>query len=114
VQGSYRASSLEFHAYPDVQSRLTSELQEKGVTEFTFRRVPSDYYGQDLEYRRKCLDAATINHLCKSIIFENTKAHPSVVFCSNPNNSKYYCVIVQVRCISLSMQEPHFNQVWSG
>lgn len=59
-------------------------------------RVPGDYYDQPLEFRRDCLQAATVDHLCKSIIMENTKAHPSVQGWDNPNNSKYYVVIVQV------------------
>jgi hypothetical protein len=62
----------------------------------SFVRVPSDYYGQPLQFRQQCLQAASVNHLCKSIIMENTKAHPSVKGWDDPNNSKYYVVIVQV------------------
>jgi hypothetical protein len=59
-------------------------------------RVPSDYYDQPLEFRRACLQASSTDHLCKSIIMENTRAHPSVQGWEDPNNSKYYVVIVQV------------------
>lgn len=38
----------------------------------------------------------SIFHLCKTIIMENTKAHPSVQGWEDPHNSKYYLVIVQV------------------
>jgi hypothetical protein len=58
--------------------------------------VSGDYYDQPLEFRRDCLQAASVDHLCKSIIMENTKAHSSVQGWDNPNNSKYYVVIVQV------------------
>lgn len=58
--------------------------------------MPEDYYEQPLEFRRACLQAASIDHLCKSIIMENTRAHPSVQGWQDPNNSKYYVVIVQV------------------
>ncbi len=58
--------------------------------------VPEDYYDQPLEFRRDCLAAASVDHLCKSIIMENTKAHPSVKGWEDPLNSKYYVVILQV------------------
>lgn len=45
----------------------------------------------DLQFRRVCLQAESIQHLCKSIVMENTKlAEPF------PGVAKYYCVIVQV------------------
>ena len=47
----------------------------------------------DLEFRRNCLEAESIQHLCKSIVMENTKLTEPV-----PGVSKYYCVIVQVYC----------------
>jgi len=69
-------------------------------THHRFVRVPGEYYDQPLEFRRSCLKAASTDHLCKSIIMENTKAHPSVDGWSDPNNSKYYVVILQVRPLS--------------
>lgn len=42
-----------------------------------------------------CVGAASTSHLCKSMIMENTRAHPSVDGWSNPLNSKYYVVIIQ-------------------
>eukprot|EP00775_Hariotina_reticulata_P009630 gene9630-9790_t len=78
-----------------IQTRLAQELFEKGLSEFRFVRVPNDYYDQPLQVRQQCLKAASIHHLCKSIIMENTKAHPSVQGWDDPNNSKYYVVIVQ-------------------
>lgn len=44
---------------------------------------------------RQVLGAASVFHLCKSIVFENTKAPPHVIDCSNPLNSKYYLVVTQ-------------------
>lgn len=83
--------------------------------------APDDYYRQNLLYRkyagfgtntdspicvsttgtsphnqhRQVLGAASVFHLCKSIVFENTKAPPDVTDCSNPQNSKYYLVVTQ-------------------
>ncbi|KAI8476137.1 MAG: YbaK/prolyl-tRNA synthetase-like protein [Monoraphidium minutum] len=78
-----------------VQHRLARELAEKGVPGFRFVRVPPDYYERPLAWRQGVLGAASVHHLCKSIIMENTRAHPSVKGWEDPHNSKYYCVVVQ-------------------
>ncbi|KAG9452362.1 hypothetical protein H6P81_005266 [Aristolochia fimbriata] len=77
------------------ESRLSVILKAGGLREFLFRRVPSDYYDKPLEYRRDCLGASSIDHLCKSIVMVNTQAHASVTDCSDRNNSKYYVVVIQ-------------------
>ena len=61
-----------------------------------FVRVPRDYYEQDLDFRRQCLSAASVQHLCKSIVMENTRAPHDFVECGGFANSKFYCVIIQV------------------
>jgi len=87
----------------DTVSRLSSILHTNGVPEFSFKRVPSDYYDWPLEARRDALSAASIHHLCKSIVLVNTQAPANVVDCTNRNNSKYYVVVVQVRTLFLSL-----------
>ncbi|GAX80352.1 hypothetical protein CEUSTIGMA_g7791.t1 [Chlamydomonas eustigma] len=77
------------------QNRLELELKNNKCSSFRFVRAPPDYYAQALEYRMRCVGASSVNHLCKSMIMENTRAHPSVDGWSNPLNSKYYVVIVQ-------------------
>lgn len=52
----------------DTVSRLSAILQSNGVTNFEFKRVPSDYYHWPLDSRRHVLNAASIDHLCKSIV----------------------------------------------
>ncbi|KAL6007863.1 hypothetical protein ACLOJK_033367 [Asimina triloba] len=79
----------------DTISRLSAILDAGGVRDFSFKRVPSDYYDRPLDARRDILNAATIDHLCKSIVLVNTQAPASVIDCSDPNNSKYYVVVVQ-------------------
>ncbi|XP_043716072.1 uncharacterized protein LOC122664358 [Telopea speciosissima] len=76
-------------------SRLSAILRAKGVDDFVFKRAPSDYYDRPIEARREILGAASIHHLCKSIVLVNTQAHASVTDCSDRNNSKYYLVVVQ-------------------
>jgi hypothetical protein len=82
----------------DTVSRLSSILQTNGVSDFSFKRVASNYYDWSLEARRDALNAASIHHLCKSIVLVNTQAPSNVVDCSDRNNSKYYVVVVQVLC----------------
>eukprot|EP00878_Enallax_costatus_P018480 GHUV01019455.1.p1 GENE.GHUV01019455.1~~GHUV01019455.1.p1 ORF type:complete len:203 (+),score=45.50 GHUV01019455.1:669-1277(+) len=78
-----------------IQQRLAQELLDKGFSDFRFVRVPPEYYDCPLPFRQQCLQAASVDHLCKSIIMENTKAHPSVKGWEDHNNSRYYVVIVQ-------------------
>ncbi|KAL3647288.1 hypothetical protein CASFOL_008256 [Castilleja foliolosa] len=77
------------------EGRLSAILRANAVGDFIFKRVPSDYYDWTLEARRDILDAASIHHLCKSIVLVNTQAPPDVIDCSNRNYSKYYLVVVQ-------------------
>ncbi|XP_058104546.1 uncharacterized protein LOC131248318 isoform X2 [Magnolia sinica] len=79
----------------DTESRLSTILKAGGVRYFSFKRVPFDYYDRSVEDRREILSAPTVDHLCKSIVLVNTQAHASVSDCSNPNNSKYYVVVIQ-------------------
>lgn len=82
----------------DTVSRLSSILRSNAVNDFSFKRVASDYYDWGLEARRDALNAASVHHLCKSIVLVNTQAPSNVVDCSDRNNSKYYVVVVQVPC----------------
>lgn len=49
-------------------ARLSAILRNRGVDDFVFKRVPSDYYDRPLEARRDILEAASVEHLCKSIV----------------------------------------------
>ncbi|PRQ18158.1 putative ybaK/aminoacyl-tRNA synthetase-associated domain-containing protein [Rosa chinensis] len=81
--------------HDDTEARLSAILKSKGVNDFSFKTVASDYYDWPLEARRDAVGAASIHHLCKTIVLVNTQAPPSVVDCSDRNNSKYYLVVVQ-------------------
>lgn len=56
-----------------------------------FKWVPSDYYSQNLQWRRDVLGAPTIQHLCKTIVLENTQCENKD--CSNYDNSRYYMIV---------------------
>ncbi|KAH0456347.1 hypothetical protein IEQ34_014254 [Dendrobium chrysotoxum] len=77
------------------ESRLSVILRSMGVSDFTFRTVPLDYYDKTLEERNEILGAFSVHHLCKSIVLVNTQAPANVIDCSDHNNSKYYIVVVQ-------------------
>ncbi|KAL1371207.1 hypothetical protein HN51_001428 [Arachis hypogaea] len=79
----------------DTVTRLSSILRSNAVNDFSFKRVPPDYYDWSLEARRDALAAHSIHHLCKSIVLVNTQAPANVVDCSDRKNSKYYVVVVQ-------------------
>lgn len=51
-----------------IEVRLAAILRARGIQDFQFKRVPHDYYDRSLEARREILDAASIHHLCKSIV----------------------------------------------
>ena len=78
------------------ESRLAKELLEKGITHFGFKRVPEHYYLEDLEYRRDCLQAASIQHLCKSLVYENPKL-PAEHECQDLR----HCLVVVQVCLKL-------------
>ncbi|KAF2299025.1 hypothetical protein GH714_030065 [Hevea brasiliensis] len=79
----------------DTEACLTAILRSNGVHDFSFKRVPSDYYDWSLEARRDILGAASVDHLCKSIVLVNTQAPSDIIDCSDFKNSKYYIVVVQ-------------------
>ncbi|KAH7549601.1 hypothetical protein JRO89_XS13G0055000 [Xanthoceras sorbifolium] len=52
----------------DTQARLSNILRSNSVNDFLFKKVPADYYDWSLDSRRDILAAASIDHLCKSIV----------------------------------------------
>jgi len=74
---------------------VRAELIERGVAGFRMVLAPSEYYHQPLEFRMGIVGAASVDHLCKSIVMENTRAPKELQDCSDPTYSKYYMVIVQ-------------------
>ncbi|XP_078440572.1 ybaK/aminoacyl-tRNA synthetase-associated domain-containing protein [Wolffia australiana] len=82
-------------AADSTEARLSAMLNGIGVRDFEFKRVPEDYYRRTLEYRMECLNAHSIDHLCKSIVMINTQAPAHITDCSDRLNSKYYVVVIQ-------------------
>lgn len=74
------------------ETRLAKELFHRGIKSYRFQRVPEHYYEEDLGFRRSCLQAESIQHLCKSLLYENPKLPSEQEF----QQFRYYLVIVQV------------------
>ncbi|XP_009795297.1 uncharacterized protein [Nicotiana sylvestris] len=89
------SQNLSLSTSSTTKDRLSGILRANGVVDFSFKRVPSDYYDWPLESRRDIVSAASIQHLCKSIVLVNTQAASNIIDCSDRNNSKYYVVVVQ-------------------
>lgn len=80
----------------EVQQRLQAELLQRGLVHHRFVQAPPEYYDRPLEFRRQILNAASVDHLCKSIVMVNTKAPAHIgKASSDPALSKYVLVIVQ-------------------
>lgn len=65
--GNGHACEIASGASP-VQERLEDLLVANKCDSFKFCRVPSDYYEQTYEQRQALLGAASVDHLCKSIV----------------------------------------------
>ena len=61
-------TSTQNAAVGATEARLFAILLSNGVKDFAFKRVASDYYDWSLDARRDALRAASIHHLCKSIV----------------------------------------------
>ena len=57
----------------NVEERLTALLRAGGVSKFEFKRVSEGYYDSPLESRQQELRAASVDHLCKSIVMVRTQ-----------------------------------------
>jgi len=64
-----------------------------GLTKFFLCRTPDNYYDWNLTQRKEYLGAPSENHLCKSLIIENTKCEDKE--CLSIDNSRFYCIIMQ-------------------
>jgi hypothetical protein len=78
---------------PPEVARLRQHCLDHGLHSAVFQWVPSNYYQENLQWRRDALQAPSIQHLCKTILMENT--HCTRSDCADRNNSRYYFVVYQ-------------------
>lgn len=56
-------------------------------------KVDPTYYTWELEERQICLSAPSIHHLCKSVVFENTRWKENII--GDDSSVRYIMVVVQ-------------------
>lgn len=81
------------YSYTENVNRLIKYCHENKLQSARFKQVLYNYYDKPLENRRKCLNASTTGHLCKSMIIINTQCTRND--CEDKKNSKYYMVVLQ-------------------
>ncbi|KAI7899908.1 uncharacterized protein BX663DRAFT_545376 [Cokeromyces recurvatus] len=79
---------------PEVVKQVEKSCQELGILDqCQIIPVESDYYDWELQQRAFRVNAPSKEHMCKSVILENTRCtHEDI---SDPLYSRYYCVITQ-------------------
>eukprot|EP01090_Pellita_catalonica_P020377 TRINITY_DN7262_c0_g1_i1.p1 TRINITY_DN7262_c0_g1~~TRINITY_DN7262_c0_g1_i1.p1 ORF type:complete len:316 (+),score=62.09 TRINITY_DN7262_c0_g1_i1:633-1580(+) len=82
----------DLHSLAAVQ-RVMRGCADFGLKSAKLFTVASDYYDWPFEQRIEALQGESIHQLCKTIIVENSKCINND--CRDPNNSKYYAVILQ-------------------
>jgi len=79
-----------------MQAKVQAEAKKAGLESAHFWRVRSDYYEQELTWRRDMVGAASVQQLCKSMIMENTKVGElSLEQATAAGRIKYVCVVLQ-------------------
>lgn len=77
-----------FVASDKIDPDLVRMAETKNLMGFcAARRVPSDYYERDFEFRRSCLNAQSVDQLCKCVLFE-IKDGPDPL-------RRFICIVVQ-------------------
>jgi len=71
---------------------LANHCEAAGLRLIAFKRVPGNYYDRPLEARKDLVGAASINHLCKTIVMENCKWSKED---ASPTNPQFVCVVLQ-------------------
>jgi len=77
----------------EMLDHVRKACNEMDMKSTCFAHVRGDYYDLPLEERQRILSAPGKECLCKSLIMENMQC--TKTDCSDPNNSRYYCIIVQ-------------------
>jgi len=89
---------------PD-SSRVADACTKTGLSSAKFWRVRSDYYDQELPWRRDVLGAASVQQLCKSMIMENTKLTAEEAAAAG--RIKYVCFTLQYAGGKLNKEKMH-------
>ncbi|KAG4085405.1 YbaK/ProRS associated domain-containing protein [Neocallimastix lanati (nom. inval.)] len=84
----------ELEDAPETVKKVVKACEELGIRQYSgFIHVESDYYDWELQRRALRVLAPSKEHMCKTVVMENTRC--SVNDMKDPLNSKYYAVCVQ-------------------
>ncbi|KAI9017246.1 hypothetical protein BC832DRAFT_15342 [Gaertneriomyces semiglobifer] len=90
------AAPLNPSEHPENVIRVATALEKLGIlNQAVFYKVEADYYDWPLEKRAERLQAPDTAHLCKTLLFENTRQKPTSDNPLDPLNSKHYILITQ-------------------
>ena len=90
------------------QARVMAAAEKAGLSSAQFWRVRSDYYDQELPWRRDVLGASSVVQLCKAMIMENTKVgEMTLEQATSAGRVKYVCVVLQYAGAKLNKEKLH-------
>ncbi|KAL7749708.1 hypothetical protein RI367_004936 [Sorochytrium milnesiophthora] len=93
-QATAEAATRDLSDAPETVQRVAAACNGMHLNElYRLYHVPSDYYDWPLQKRAFRLVAPSCHHLCKSVVFENTRC--TQTDSSDPLNSRYYMVMTQ-------------------
>ncbi|KAI8370247.1 hypothetical protein BD560DRAFT_396848 [Blakeslea trispora] len=79
---------------PEIVQHVKEECEKLGILDYCqIIPVEPDYYDWELQQRAFRVNAPSKEHMCKSVILENTRCTHEEI--SDPLYSRYYCVITQ-------------------
>ncbi|KAI8365055.1 hypothetical protein EDC96DRAFT_510341 [Choanephora cucurbitarum] len=79
---------------PEIVQHVKNECKKLGILDqCQIIPVEPDYYDWELQQRAFRVNAPSKEHMCKSVILENTRCTHEEI--SDPLYSRYYCVITQ-------------------
>jgi prolyl-tRNA editing enzyme YbaK/EbsC (Cys-tRNA(Pro) deacylase) len=96
----HNPSDYNHHQIPEATRNVMDAAKSARIFDFCrFVQVESDYYDWELEKRKDRLSAPSIDHLCKTLLFENTKYKPlpdqDPLDVLNPTHPKFVMVVIQ-------------------
>jgi prolyl-tRNA editing enzyme YbaK/EbsC (Cys-tRNA(Pro) deacylase) len=112
-------SDFNAHDIPEATKQVMEGAKHALIADSCrFIQVESNYYDWSLEKRMERLSAPSIDHLCKTLLFENTKWKPLEgkqvhdVLC--PEHPKYVLVVIQYTDKMSTKKLNMYMRQWSG
>jgi prolyl-tRNA editing enzyme YbaK/EbsC (Cys-tRNA(Pro) deacylase) len=95
---SSSSSTEHYDVVDDSMRRARRAVEAAGLYSAVWRWVPKDYYQRPLPERAVCLQAHSLQHLCKCLLMENKKVTMSATYLNgsvDPTNPSFVLVVIQ-------------------